>query len=53
LKKGDVARLITGCGGGWGDPAERDKDAVRADVRAGLISPETARDVYGLADEKA
>jgi len=51
LKKGDVARLITGCGGGWGDPAERDKEAVRADLRAGLISPETAREVYGLTGE--
>ncbi len=53
LKKGDVARLITGAGGGWGDPAERDLDAVRADLRAGLISAETAREVYGLADKKA
>ncbi|MEZ4666279.1 MAG: hydantoinase B/oxoprolinase family protein [Thermomicrobiales bacterium] len=53
LRKGDVARLITGCGGGWGDPAERDTDAVRADLRAGLISPETARDVYGLTDKEA
>lgn len=52
LQKGDVARLITGCGGGWGDPAERDKDAVRADLRAGVISLETARDIYSLTDEK-
>jgi N-methylhydantoinase B len=53
LKKGDVARLITGCGGGWGDPSERDKDAVRTDLRAGLISAATARDVYGLTGEEA
>ncbi|MCC6675280.1 MAG: hydantoinase B/oxoprolinase family protein [Thermomicrobiales bacterium] len=53
LQKGDVARLITGCGGGWGDPKERDHDAVRADLRAGLISKETAREVYGLTSEKA
>lgn len=53
LQKGDVARLITGCGGGWGDPKERDRDAVRADLRAGLISLETARTVYGLNIEKA
>ncbi|CAN5858280.1 hydantoinase B/oxoprolinase family protein [soil metagenome] len=50
LQKGDVARLITGAGGGWGDPRNRDRDAVRADLRNGLISDETARDVYGLAD---
>ncbi len=53
LRKGDVARLITGCGGGWGDPKKRDKDAVRADLRAGLISEETAREIYGLTSEKA
>jgi N-methylhydantoinase B len=50
LQKGDVARLITGAGGGWGDPGERARDAVRADLRAGLISEETAREVYGLTD---
>jgi N-methylhydantoinase B len=50
LVKGDVARLITGTGGGWGDPRERSPEAVRADLRAGLISEETARDVYGLPD---
>jgi N-methylhydantoinase B len=50
LQKGDVARLITGAGGGWGDPKKRDRDAVRSDLRNGLISEETARNVYGLAD---
>jgi N-methylhydantoinase B len=48
LQKGDVIRLITGSGGGWGDPKERDRDAVHADVEAGVISEETARSVYGL-----
>jgi N-methylhydantoinase B len=50
LQKGDVARLITGAGGGWGDPKKRDRGAVRADLRNGLISETTARNVYGLAD---
>jgi N-methylhydantoinase B len=48
LQKGDVVRLITGSGGGWGDPKERDRDLVESDLRAGLISEETAREVYGL-----
>lgn len=48
LQKGDVARLITGTGGGWGDPRKRDRDAVRADLRDGFIDEETARTVYGL-----
>jgi len=50
LKKGDVARLITGAGGGWGDPQHRNPEAVRADLRGGLISQETAQKIYGLVD---
>ena len=49
---GKTARLITGAVG-WGDPAERDPNAVPADLRAGSNSLETARQVYGLTDEKA
>lgn len=36
-------------GGGWGDPKERGTAAVLADVVAGLVSVERARDVYGVA----
>ncbi|CAM5591142.1 N-methylhydantoinase B [Aquamicrobium terrae] len=35
-------------GGGWGDPRQRDREAVRRDLRDGIVSPEAARDVYGL-----
>ena len=52
LRKGDVARLITGTGGGWGDPRHRDREAVKTDLRDGLVSPETARDVYGLDEDE-
>jgi N-methylhydantoinase B len=45
----DVIKLWSGGGGGWGDPLKRDPAAVREDVAAGLISPERARDVYGVA----
>ncbi len=48
LDAGDVIRIRTGHGGGHGDPRERDPEAVRAEVRAGLVSPERARDVYGV-----
>jgi len=33
-------------GGGWGDPSERDPEAVRRDVLDELVSPEAARSVY-------
>ena len=48
LRRGDLVRLVTGTGGGYGDPAERDRALVAADLRDGLITPEEANDVYGL-----
>ena len=38
--------------GGYGDPRERDPELVRADVRNGLLSPERARDMYGVDTEE-
>ena len=46
--KDDVIRVFTGSGGGYGNPRDRDPELVRADVRNGLLSPERARDVYGV-----
>lgn len=45
---GTRVRLLYAGGGGYGDPAARDKEAVRADLRDGLISAEAARALYGL-----
>ena len=36
-------------GGGFGDPAERDPQAVLADVVSGLVSAARARDIYRVA----
>ena len=38
----------TGGGGGWGDPLERDPQAVRSDVREELVSREAALAHYGV-----
>jgi N-methylhydantoinase B len=35
-------------GGGWGDPLERDLDAVAGDVRNEKVSAPRARDLYGV-----
>lgn len=35
-------------GGGYSDPLERAPDAVAADVARGLVSPERAREDYGV-----
>lgn len=43
--------LETAGGGGFGDPLERDPALVREDVLDGLVSPEEARDKYGVIFE--
>ena len=43
----DIIRVVTGNGGGIGDPKDRDRALVAEDLRNGLITRETARDVYG------
>ena len=48
LKKGDRLRIETPGGGGWGEPARRDRDAVAHDVAEGLVSPDRARQIYGF-----
>ena len=46
---GEIIRLWGGGGGGFGDPFERAPELVAIDVANGLVSPERARDVYGVA----
>jgi len=48
LVRGDVIRTMTGGGGGFGEPRERDPEDVRRDVRNRHVTPEAARDVYGV-----
>lgn len=48
VKKGDVVRITTPGGGGWGDPLKRDPEAVCLDVNRGLVSSDRARDDYGV-----
>ena len=43
----DVVRVVTSSGAGYGDPKKRDRSAVIADIKAGLISPERAAETYG------
>jgi N-methylhydantoinase B len=39
-------------GGGYGDPAARDAEALARDVREGKVSRECARHDYGAQDEQ-
>jgi N-methylhydantoinase B len=47
LRKGDRLTIETAGGGGYGDPAERPRERVLADVRDGKVSAEAARQRYG------
>jgi N-methylhydantoinase B len=49
VNEGDVIRIHTGNGGGYGDPRERSPELVAEDLADGLVSAERAREVYGLA----
>lgn len=53
LKRGEVARLVTGSGGGWGSPLERPVEAVVEDVRDGYTSLEQAERDYGVVLDPA
>jgi N-methylhydantoinase B len=48
LAPGDIQYIRFMGGGGYGDPLDRDPQAVAADVAAGLVSREVARNVYGV-----
>jgi N-methylhydantoinase B len=51
LEDGDLVRIVTGTGGGFGDPRERERDLVYQDVADGYISRTAARDQYGAEIE--
>lgn len=46
IPAGERLILQTPGGGGFGSPAEREKNRVLADVRAGLVSEEQAKNLY-------
>jgi N-methylhydantoinase B len=48
LRAGDRVCMATGGGGGYGDPRERPVELVQRDVVRGFVSPESARDDYGV-----
>jgi N-methylhydantoinase B len=48
LRKGDVMRLATSGGGGWGHPFDRPVERVRRDVLSGVVSLRAAREDYGV-----
>jgi N-methylhydantoinase B len=47
LRRGDLVRLVTGTGGGHGDPLEREAHLVASDLADGFITEREARELYG------
>jgi N-methylhydantoinase B len=48
LEPGDKVTMDAAGGGGYGDPLGRDPALVGDDVAQGIVSPESARDDYGV-----
>ena len=48
VRRGDVIRVETGGGGGWGHPYDREPERVLNDVLAGFVSPANALAEYGV-----
>ena len=49
IPAGTVYKQVAGGGGGYGDPRKRPAERVLEETRWGYVSPEAARDVYGVA----
>ncbi|MBY5775358.1 hydantoinase B/oxoprolinase family protein [Rhizobium leguminosarum] len=48
MKQGDVVRISSPTGGGFGDPLKRDPSLITAEVRNGMLSRERAEDAYAV-----
>ena len=48
IKEGDLLRILTPGGGGWGDPLDREPEKVLEDLRLDRISLDAARREYGV-----
>jgi N-methylhydantoinase B len=48
LQRGDIVRITTPAGGGFGDPLTRDLALVARDIRSGMLSPERAASCFGI-----
>ena len=48
IKTGDMVRIETAIGGGFGNPLERDVELVAEDIREGYVSAEDAAAAYGV-----
>jgi N-methylhydantoinase B len=48
LERGDAYKMLSGGGGGFGNPFKRDAQKVAEDVREGYVSRAAAEKLYGV-----
>ena len=48
IAAGEIVRIMTGGGGGWGPPSKRAREAIERDIREGYVSAAAARRDYGV-----
>ncbi|MCF8475090.1 MAG: hydantoinase B/oxoprolinase family protein [Emcibacter sp.] len=48
VKKGEIVRLMTGTGGGYGNPKQRPAEKIQEDIKNGYITSAQALKFYGL-----
>ena len=51
MTREDVVALLWQGGGGFGDPLERDPEAVRRDIDAGRVTETSAAEIYGVTGD--
>lgn len=49
VAKGELIRLISAHGGGWGNPAKRSRESIKEDLRNRFITEAQARKYYGCS----
>lgn len=53
VPRGGCVSIRTPGGGGMGDPRKRERSALEGDLLNGYVSPEAAREFYGLSEKEA
>lgn len=48
MGKGDVVRITSPCGGGFGDPLERELGAIKSEIESGMLTHDRAAAVYAI-----
>ncbi|WP_036236606.1 hydantoinase B/oxoprolinase family protein, partial [Martelella sp. AD-3] len=47
VNEGDIIRVVTGNGGGYGDPKLRSRADIERDLKNEYLTPERAKEIYG------